>query len=201
MGFLDTLLGRTKPSQPNLDRLFGLSGARLTLEAAEGLVPSLEAGVCFKPATGQDFASTEKEFNDLLGLGDGGSLNGTSAKLSDSSDSFGYRWVVLRSDDFDSLVTSVHLVNSTLQDHGWGPTLLCSVFWFHPGTDAARPDVPAHLFLVYLYKRGAFYPFAPNGPEKRDSEVELRLKTELANDLTVEGDLDRWFPLWELPVS
>jgi hypothetical protein len=201
MGFIDALFGRTKPAQPNLDRLFGLTGARLTLEAAEGVVPSMEAGVCFKPATGQDFASTEKEFNDLLGLDDRGTLNGTRAKLAESSDAFGYRWVVLSSDEFDSLVTSVHLVNSTLQDHGWGPTLLCSVFGFHPGPDSVSPGVPRHLYLVYLYKRGAFYPFVPTGNEKRDNEVELRLKTELANDLTVEADLDRWFPLWELPVT
>jgi hypothetical protein len=201
MGFLDALLGRTKPSQPNLDHLFGLAGARLTLEAGEGLVPSLQAGVCFKPATGQDFASTEKEFNDLLGLGDGATLNGTSAKLSESSDAFGYRWIVMHADDFDSLVTSVHLVNSTLQDHGWGPTLLCSVFGFCPGKDAPTTGSLTHLYLVYLYKRGAFYPFAPTGAEKRDSNAELRLKTELASDLSIEPDLDRWFPLWELPVN
>jgi hypothetical protein len=200
MGFLDALLGRTKPSQPNLDRLFGLTGAALTLQAAEGLVPSLEAGVCFKPAAGQDFAATQKEFNELLNLDDPASLGGTKAVLSESEDRYGYRWVVLTGDDFDSLVTSVHLVNSTLHDHGYGPTLLCSVFGFGPAPDAATTGIPAHLFLVYLYKRGAFYPFVPTGSEKRDNETELRMKTELVNDLTIESDLDRWFPLWDLPV-
>jgi hypothetical protein len=200
MGFLDALLGRTKPAQANLDRLFGLSGARLSLEAAEGLVPTGQAGVCFKPTAGQDFAATEKEFNELLNLDDPDALGGTKAALSESMDAFGYRWVVLSSDDFDGLVTSVHLVNSTLQDHGYGPTLLCSVFGFHPGPDSAATGTPSHLFLVYLYKRGAFYPFVPTGTEKRDSEAELRLRNELANDLTVEADLDRWFPLWDLPV-
>jgi hypothetical protein len=200
MGILDALLGRTKPSQPNLDRLFGLPGARLTLEAREGLVPSLEAGVCFKPTVGQDFAATEKEFNELLNLDDPSALGSTTGKLSSSVDSFGYRWVVLSSDDFDSLVTSVHLVNSTLQDHGYGPQLLCSVFGFHPAPGSSATGAPALLYLVYLYKRGAFYPFAPTGGEKRDSEVELRLKSELADDLTIETDLDRWFPLWDLPV-
>jgi hypothetical protein len=200
MGFLDALLGRTKPAKPNLDRLFGLSGARLSLEAAEGLVPSGQAGVCFKPTAGQDFAATEKEFNALLNLDDPGALGGTKAALSESMDAFSYRWVVLGSDDFDELVTSVHLVNSTLQDHGYGPTLLCSVFGFQPGPDASTTGTPDHVFLVYLYKRGAFYPFVPTGNEKRDSEAELRLRSELGSDLTVEADLDRWFPLWDLPV-
>jgi hypothetical protein len=201
MGFLDALLGRTKPSQPDLDRLFGLPGARLTLEAREGLVPSLEAGVCFKPTVGQDFAATEKEFNELLNLDDASALGPTKAKLTESVDSFGYRWVVLTSPDFDALVTSVHLVNSTLQDHGYGTQLLCSVFGFHPGDGAPTPGSPAHCYLVYLYKRGAFYPFVPTGTEKRDSQSELRLKNELTDDLTIEGDLDRWFPLWDLPVT
>jgi hypothetical protein len=202
VGFLDALLGRTKPSQPNLDRLFGLPGARLTLEASEGLVPSSEAGVCFKPQTGQDFAATEKEFNALLNLDDPTALGGTTARLSESEDKFGYRWVVLRGgDDFDGLVTSVHMVNSTLQDNGYGPSLLCSIFGFHPGPDAGHSGTPDHLYLVYLYKRGAFYPFIPTGPEKRDSQAELRLRTELANDLTIEQDLDRWFPMWDLPVQ
>ena len=34
MGFLDSLLGRTKPVQPKLDDLFGLPSAAITLQAA-----------------------------------------------------------------------------------------------------------------------------------------------------------------------
>ena len=108
---------------------------------------------------------------------------------------------MLGADDFDTLVTRVHLVNSTLQDHGYGPQLLCSVFGFAPAK-AAAPVAGglSQLFLVYLYKRGSFYPFVPLAGEKRDNEAELRLKTELAQDLSIEKDLDRWFPLWNLPV-
>jgi len=70
VGFFDALLGRTKPAQANLDRLFGLPGAQITLEAAEGLQPTGQAGVCFKPAEGQAFTATETEFTALLNLGD-----------------------------------------------------------------------------------------------------------------------------------
>ena len=48
---------------------------------------------------------------------------------------------------------------------------------------------------------GTFYPFIPSGHEKRDIEKELRLKSLVADDLVVEADLDRWFPLWDLPVG
>jgi len=81
MGFLDALLGRTKPAQPNLDHLFGLPGARITLEASEGLVPSGEAGVCFKPAAGEEFAAAETEIAALLDLGDGANATGDVTKV------------------------------------------------------------------------------------------------------------------------
>lgn len=196
MGFLDALLGRTKPTQPNLEKLFGLSDARITLEASEGTLPTLQAGVCFKPAAGQEFASTEQEFASLLNLGED-----AGARMSEQTDEYGYRWVVLEAEDFDSLVTRVHMTNSTLQDNGYGPQLLCSVFGFAP--KPAPPDTKpqgATVYLVYLYKRGTFYPFVPLGGEKRDNEAELRLKNELAEDLAFETDLARWFPMWKLPV-
>ena len=41
----------------------------------------------------------------------------------------------------------------------------------------------------------------PDGHERRDTEQELKLKSLVADDLTVEADLDRWFPLWDLPVG
>jgi hypothetical protein len=201
MGFLDALLGRTKPAEANLDHLFGLPGAQITLEAAEGMRPTGEAAVCFKPASAQSFAETEKELVALLNLDEAGTdPNAAKTTLSSQEDEFGYRWIVVESSDFSSLVTRVHMVNSTLEEHGWGPQLLCSVFPFHPTTPGAAGTAKV-TYLVYLYKRGSFYPFVPTTGEHRDNEMELRLKDELGNDLTIEKDLDHWFPLWKLPLS
>jgi hypothetical protein len=201
VGFLDALLGRTKPADANLDHLFGLPGAQITLEAAEGMRPTGEAAVCFKPASAQSFAATEKELVELLNLDEAGTdPNAAKATLSTQEDEFGYRWIVVESSDFSSLVTRVHMVNSTLEEHGWGPQLLCSVFPFHPVTPGAAGTARV-TYLVYLYKRGSFYPFVPTTGEHRDNEMELRLKAELTNDLTIEKDLDHWFPLWKLPLS
>ncbi len=194
MGLFDTLLGRTKPAKANLDRLFGLPGAAVTLQAAEGCAPGHEAAVCFKPAAGPGFAHAEEELLSLLEGGEG-SAGGEGVRV-EPIDRYGYRWVVVSSPDFDSLVTRVHFVNSTLQDHGYGPQLLCSVFAFSGGDSTGS----AAFYLVYLYKRGAFYPFVPLRGERRDNEAELRLKALLSDDLAIEPDLDRWFPLWELPI-
>ncbi|MHB8318780.1 MAG: PspA-associated protein PspAB [Acidimicrobiales bacterium] len=232
MGVLDALFGRTKPVAANLDALFALPSAAITLQSSVGLISSGKAGVCWKPPAGQAVEEVRHDLNDLLeiaddenvgdggvgdggvgdgGVGDGGvgdrdrppASSGPNArpvgKLVHSEDSYGYQWLVLDDPDVENLVTRVHMVNSTLTDNGWGPQLLCSVFAMTPGPDAS--DETNATFLVYLYKRGTFYPFSPIGPEKRDTEEELRIKAVLGADLPVESDLSRWFPLWDLPLK
>lgn len=188
MGFLDAILGRSKPVESNLDRLFALSGAAITLKVAANLAPAGKAAVVFKPASGAAFANTEAEFRDVLKEMDG-------VTVSSTDDSFGYRWVLLEAPDLETLVTASHAVNRSLEDHGFSPQLLCSLFAF-TDTTKGRP-----VYWVYLYKRGTFYPFVPSGHETRDNEAELSLKAVVASDLPVEPDTSHWFPLWEIPLS
>ena len=190
MKFLDALLGRSKPKQANLDALFGVTGAAITLEAAAGMRPTGQAAVCFKPASGQGFAAASEELQGLLEL----AVKEAGSTLRVTDDRFGYRWVVVVDPDVEDLVTAVHLVNSTLEQYGFGPQLLCSVFAFDGGSGK-------RFHLVYLYKRGTFYPFAPLGGERRDNELELRVKATLEGDLPIEPELTRWFALWGLPLD
>jgi hypothetical protein len=201
MRILDILAGRTKPAQADLDALFGLSSAFITLEASQSLVPTGEAGVCYKPAAGQPFAQTAEEMESLLGLGGG------PTKVREETDQYGFHWVVIGSAvgggepaaDPQELVNQVHLVNTTLQEQGFGPQLLCSVFGFRP--KAAAAGSPATTYVVYLYKRGTFYPFVPlPGREQRDPETELVLSLAVAEDLKIEKDKANWMALWGLPV-
>jgi len=188
---LDALLGRSRPKQANLDALFALPSAAITLEAGAGLRPTGQAAVCFKPASGQDFATTSSELTELLAM----AVKEAGSSLRGEDDSYGYRWVVLGDPELEDLVTGVHLVNSTLEEHGYGPLLLCSVFGFADQGGGDRCE------LVYLYKRGTFYPFAPRPGERRDNELELRVRATLGTDLPIEPDLTRWFALWGVPVS
>ena len=66
---------------------------------------------------------------------------------------------------------------------------------------SAADAITRPLYIVYLAKQGTFYPFAPTGAEQRDNELELRLKGMLADDLPIEPDLSRWFPMWDLPIA
>lgn len=225
MGLLDTLLGRTKPVKANLDQLFSLSGAAVTLQAATGLVPSGRAGVCAKPPTGPSFDQMQRDIDALLTTEDpralhsgpsspataglpalpdddaSGLASGADLTIRHQTDSFGYSWLVVDGGTIDDLVTRVHMVHSSLEDAGWSTQLLCSVFGFRPGDEPGTDPIDKALFLVYLAKRGTFYPFAPTGPQQRDAELELRVRSVLGSDLPVESDLSRWFPLWGLPVA
>lgn len=191
MGFLDALLGRSKPKKANLDALFSLPSAAVTLETAAGLKSIGRAAVCFKPPSGQPFASLVDDITATLKVG----ADGEAPAIREEQDRYGYQWVVVSQPGIEELVTSIHLVNSTLEEQGYGPQLLCSVFGFAPTDDGGRP-----AYLVYLYKRGTFYPFAPMDGEKRDNAVELRLKAVLEGELPIEKDLTRWFPIWGIPA-
>ncbi|MGH8883651.1 MAG: PspA-associated protein PspAB [Egibacteraceae bacterium] len=189
--WLDTMLGRTRPKQSDLDALFRLTGAATTLEAATGLRPSGEAAVSFKPASGQGFGATDDEMAELVRFG--ADQSGSQVRVTD--DEFGYRWIVLSDPDLEDLVTTIHLANSTLSDRGFGSQLLCSVFGFTDESGARA------CHLVYLYKRGTFYPFAPRDGRRRDNELELQVRSAVSGELPVEADLTRWFALWGLPLG
>ncbi|MGH3329438.1 MAG: PspA-associated protein PspAB [Streptomycetales bacterium] len=187
MGFLDALLGRRQPRRPDLDQLFGLPSAALTLEVAAGFRPTGLGSVCVKSVEGGAFARTQADIQALLDA-DGG------PKVEESRDEYGFTWLVVRHEpaELSALVADLHAVNVSLQDAGFGPMLLCSLAGFRDG-DGRR------IGLVYLYKRGTFYPFAPQGGERRDTGLELRVRAQIESDLRVENDLSRWFPVWGAP--
>lgn len=192
MGLLDRLLGRrvlggAPPPAPDLDRLFAVPPAALSLEAATGFRPTGTGSVCYRAPEGGAFGQVQTDVQQLLDLGGGPAVQR-------SVDEYGFTWLLARSDppDVSALVTDLHAVNTTLADSGFGPALLCSLVGF--------ADATGHrLALVYLYKRGTFYPFAPAGRSQRDSALELQVRGVLAGELQVEPELSRWFPVWGAP--
>ncbi|HLK01280.1 MAG TPA: hypothetical protein VKU39_15410 [Streptosporangiaceae bacterium] len=191
MGFLDTLLGRTKPVPPKLDDLFALPSAAITLEAAMDFRPTGSGSVCFRGVEGRSFSDVQKDVQDLLNVS---SAHEGGLPVEVSRDTFGFTWLVSShmSDEIEGLVTDLHAVNSALVDNGFGPQLLCTLVAF-------RNAAEQRVALVYLYKRGTFYPFAPVSGEQRDNSLELQVKSAVGDDLKWEQDLSRWFPVWGAP--
>ncbi|WP_329287420.1 PspA-associated protein PspAB [Streptomyces sp. NBC_01455] len=207
MGFLDILLGRTKAVAPDLDQLFGLPSAAVTLQAAAGFTPTGTGAVCFASVEGAAFAEAHREVRELLEADTDRAQSapsgqpGSGPPVEVTRDEYGYSWLVSRRapDDLPALVSDLHAVNSTLEGSGFGPQLLCSVVAFAETEDPEQAG--QRLGLVYLYKRGTFYPFAPSADTdgRRDNALELRIKAALADDLRIEQDLGRWFPVWGAP--
>jgi hypothetical protein len=186
VGLFDALLGRSRQAQPNLDALFALPTAALTLESASEIRSTGVGAVCFREAEGGPFARLKGEITTLLG----------GSEPEELRDDYGYTWLVLRrpADDMPALVTDLHAVNSTLEAAGFGPSLLCSTVGLRSGAGQA-------VVLVYLYKRGTFYPFAPVDAvaQRRDSALELQIRALISGDLPIEPDVSRWFAVWGAP--
>jgi PspAB-like protein len=192
VGLRDTLFGRTKQVAPNLDNLFALPTAALTLQSELDLVSSGQAGLCFKSGSGETTLTTDDDIKQLLNFD-----QADTDKVSITTDDLGFKWLVIKDPDLNSLVTRIHSADTSMVENGLGPRLLCAVFGFVPKT----PPGEGSLRLVYLMKQGTFYPFAPTGPSQRDNELELRVRSFLSTDLPIEKNLTRWMALWNLPVN
>ena len=190
MGIFDVITGKRKVKQPAESRLFAMATAAVTLELSLELKSSGKAAIVFQPLATADFSSIVSDMEEVLrGTGED---TGTAVERTD--DSFGYRWMVLSDDEFEDLVVGINVVSQALQDGGYGERILCAVFAFRDAQD--NP-----VYWIYNYKRGAYYPFVPaGGDQRRDSERELRQKAQIGHELPIEAELERWFPLWGIPI-
>jgi hypothetical protein len=190
VGFLDILRGKRELKQPAPDRLFAMTTAYVKMDMELSLTTTGRAAIVFQPLATADFEGIVKDMEEVVrGTG---SDAGTTVDSSD--DEYGYRWMILSDPDFEDLVVGVNAVSGSIQGGGYGDRILAAVFAFKD--ERGRP-----LYWIYNYKRGAFYPFVPAGGEQqRDNERELRLKAQIGADLPVEAELERWFPLWGIPI-
>ena len=185
MGFLDALLGRSKLPEASSDKLFAMSTAYVTLESSLYL-KSDGAGICFKPLEASRFRNAELEIEQLLQQ----SCKETNTRYRMQKDSYGYLWAVFHDPDFEDLVTTSYLVSETLKEHSFGEQLLCTVFKFKGEST---------VYWIYNFKQGSYYPFVPDG-KHRNSSYEFRLRSIMERELPIEKNVERWYPLWDIPV-
>jgi hypothetical protein len=190
MGFIDALLGgKKKLKGPAPDRLFAMSTAYVTLDTGHGIKGKGVAAIVFQPLATADFDSIVSEMEELLK----GTGADTGTTIQTSEDEHGYKWMILRDPDIEDLVVGINAVSDALVVGGYGDRVLAAVFAFQDSK--GRP-----VYFIYNYKRGHWYPFAPAGPQERDGERELQIKAMIGNELPIEPELERWFPLWGAPI-
>ena len=189
MGFLDTLLGRTKPVQPKLDDLFCAPVCSDNAGGGSGFHPDGRLCLLFRPVEGGRLADVQKDVPDLLDMSAG---QEGAPFVEVSKDDYGFTWVVdsRMSSEIDALVTDLHAVNSALVDNGFGPQPPI----VHPGLPrrggTPGPDLPVQAGHASTL-------FAPLAYEKRDNALELQVKGAIpVPEPEVEQDLGRWFPVW-----
>jgi PspAB-like protein len=204
MGLLDALTGRHKVKGPAPDRLFAITTAYVALEAEHQIKPAGDAAIVFQALKTAEFEAAITDMEEVVRAT--GGENGTKVHTED--DSFGYRWMVLDGAGVEDLAVGINAVSSSIETAGHGERLLCAVFAFQ---DAQRRPV----YFIYNYKRGCWYPFVPAGKSaatsstgsygsgqtgERSTERELQLKAQMSGELPIEPELERWFPLWGIPI-
>jgi len=195
VGLREILTGRHAVKGPAPDRLFAITTAYVDLQAEHGVDPTGSAAIVFQALATSEFESTLKDMEEVV-TATGGD-NGTTVSTQD--DSYGYRWMILRSPatapSVEDLAVGINAVSSSIETAGFGERLLCAVFAF---TDAKKQPV----YFIYNYKRGSWYPFvpAPGNAQERSTERELQLKAQIGDELPLEPEIERWFPLWGSPI-
>lgn len=189
MGLRDIITGRRKLTGPAPDRLFAITTASVTLETL-GLRSLGVAAAVFQALGTADFDAIVHDMEELVRA----TASDSGTVVETSNDTYGFRWLVLRGAGVEDLTVGVHALAAAIEAGGYGERLLCAVFAF---SDAqSRP-----VYWIYNFKRGAFYPFVPApGAQQRDNERELVLKAQIGDELPIEAELERWFPLWGTPI-
>ncbi|MGQ4556490.1 PspA-associated protein PspAB [Halobellus sp. GM3] len=198
MGLLDTLrtvLGTNAEADATRDAdpedLFGMSTAYVTMEADLGFRSVGAAALCFSGVDSTDFAETVGDVEAILRAGE--EETGTAFDIRE--DSHGWEWVVLRDDDPEDLVTSIHFAADEFIERGYGSRILAAVFGFERAGDDGS-DGADSAYWIYSFRRGAYYPFAPQPGKERNQRLEFKLESVLDGELGLEDDESYWYPMW-----
>jgi hypothetical protein len=195
VGLRDIITGRHQVAGPAPDRLFAITTAYIALQSEHSIDSTGVAAIVFQALATSEFESTLRDMEEVVRATGGD----TGTQVATQDDSYGYRWMVLRNPDgqpsVEDLAVGINAVSSSIETAGHGERLLCAVFAF---ADAQQRPV----YMIYNYKRGHWYPFvpAPGGANERATERELQLKAQMSGELPIEPELERWFPLWGIPI-
>jgi hypothetical protein len=126
MGFLDVIMGRRKLAGPAPDRLFAVSTAYVKFETELGIRTAGRAAIVFQPLATADFSSIVKDMEQVVEA----TAADSGITIETDDDTYGFRWLILRGQDFDGLVVGVNAVSGALEGGGYGDRVLCAVFAF-----------------------------------------------------------------------
>jgi hypothetical protein len=183
--FVAVLFGEGTVSDADPEDLFDISTADIDLELG-GYEPANRAGLCFNQVESVDFDAVVADIEDILVASEVDSYT----EYEVTEDEYGYKWVALADPVFDDLVTLVHVASDTLITSGYEQYLLCAVFAF---------QAEVEVYWIYNFKRGTWYPFAPDSVGDRRTDIEADVAELMGSQLDLEDDDSRQYPLWGIP--
>ncbi len=191
MSLLDALLGRDKPAKSKTEALFALTTCEPTLVTELNLSPTNHAAISFRPVSSGDWTSMEQEIDDLLKV----STRDAPLEWKSFADDYGFKWIVLKANEFENLVATINMIGDELGSHGFGEQLLAAIVQL-------KDQNGRSAYLIYNYKRGTFYPFVPNPDRAQDrlNAEEFRMSGVLKGELPIEKEIEAWYPLWGVPL-
>jgi hypothetical protein len=180
---------RTAPRIADLDNMESLGLAAPMLATELGLTLSGIGSICYRRNDDRAFPRAENSARDLL------THYGANPQAAEMlCDSFGFTWLVAWHTQMRHLspVADLRAACKVFADNHLDMQLLCAMTVLEaPGRTQAA--------LVYLFRRGTVYPFAPLAAQTRDNRLELAIKDVIEGHVPVEPDLTRWFPVWDAP--
>jgi len=169
----------TRAADP--DDLFQLTAASITMTVDLDYEPGETAGLVFSAIDSTDFKGALRDVEAVL---DGPGWSSVH------EDDHGYTWAVATRESFEELVADLYVAADTLSDRGYSDRLLAAVFHFEP------EDGGDGVYWLYSFRRGSFYPFAPEGTSARNDSLEVKLQSVMDEELDIEEDSQYWYPLW-----
>lgn len=185
---------REKAPPPDSEILFSLSSAHISLETKLGLKVTGRCAITFKAFSGSLFYEMEQDIKRFLS-----SLNPEfDLAYRAVTDSYGYLWIILEGKRIEDLLAGLTATGDIVEERGFSDNLLAAVFEFR--SERENND----QYLIYNYRRNNFYPFVPaagGGQKKsRDTELEMKIMSAVADEVKFERDMGLWYPLWDLPL-
>lgn len=172
----------SKKADPN--DLIALSRVSLAIETEMNYEPARTAALAFSDIDSTDFDKALDEVKGVIQNSD----DTQDANL-DIEDIHGTQWIVVQDESIESLVANLQYGASAMESVKYSSRLLAAVLPF-------ENEENNKIYVIYSFRRGKFYPFAPEGLNDRNSKIERRLSTILEDEIDVEQDKNYWYPLW-----
>ena len=192
VGFLDALLGgKKKLKAPAPDRLFAMTTAYVTLETGSGIEHRGQGGDRLPAARHRrlrgDRRATPRSCSPAPRAD-----TGTTVATSDGR----VRLPLDRPRATRTSRISSSAINTVSTRSGAAAT--ATACW-RPSS-RSRTERPARSTSSTTTSAALLPVRAAPGTQQRNTERELQLKAQLGTELPFEPELERWFPLWEIPL-